>query len=241
MIIVDDASTKPFKCPKEYNLPVRIRIIRHNQNLGISAARNTGIKESKHEWIAFLDSDDEWSFDKIEKQTQDQNNNSETLFFYTEEKWIRDQKIVNKKKHQKKLQGWIFKDCLKQCFIGASTTLIHKSIFDSIGLFDPSLTVCEDYDFWIRVSLKYKIFLNPQPLITKHGGHGDQLSTQYFAMDYYRLLSLLKIFKAPDINSSQRELLKIQILKKMTLLKKGAEKHNNQELLKKLKSLDNSL
>ena len=236
IFVVDDNSLHPFVLDDEKKKLVKV--LRHDKNSGVSSARNTGVMNAKSEWLAFLDSDDEWCPNKIEKQVQDQKNNPDLLFFYTEENWLKDGKIINKKKHQSKHSGWIFEDCLKQCFVGASTSLIHRSIFTDVGIFDPKLTVCEDYDYWIRVSHKYKMFLNPEPLVTKHGGHKDQLSMKYFAMDYYRLLSLVKVFKTIDLSLEQKEAVKKQIKKKVNLLKAGAKKHDNHKLLGKLKDIE---
>ena len=231
IIIIDDASTMPF----EFDHPM-VSVIRHSENKGVSAARNTGLQHAENEWIAFLDSDDEWVEDKVEKQVKDIADNPNIKFFYTDETWLRGSKILVKKKHQVKKSGWVFKDCIKQCFIGASTAMIHKSVFDSIGDFDTKLTVCEDYDFWIRASLKFEIYLNNKELTVKYGGHDDQLSTKYFAMDYYRLVSLKQILKHETLNKSQKDLIHVQVEEKLRLLKAGALKHNNKDLLEKLNS-----
>ena len=227
--MVDDASKEPFT----YSKNPKVKIIRHKKNLGVSSARNTGIKASSSEWLAFLDSDDEWLSNKIEHQLKDLKNKPDIKFFYTDEQWIRNNKPVHKKTHQLKKSGWVFRDCLKQCFIGASTTLINKSVFNDVGFFDPKLKVCEDYDFWIRASHKYQIFLNPKELIKKHGGHDDQLSTKYFAMDYYRLLSLVNFRKNTQASSFLDDL----IHEKNRILTKGALKHQNTALLAELEKL----
>ena len=236
ILVIDDGSdeTFMFECN---SLKTSLRVLRHDSNKGVSAARNTGIRSSRNDWLAFLDSDDEWCPLKIEKQIQDQNSNPKILFFYTEENWLRNGKIVNKKKHQKKHSGRIFEECLKQCFIGASTLLLHKSVFDEVGLFDTKLTVCEDYDFWIRASHKFEIHFNDKPLINKYGGHEDQLSTKYIAMDYYRLLSLIKILKTLDLSLKEREIVQEHIDTKFEILKSGAKKHMNVKLLEKLNDL----
>ena len=83
-----------------------------------------------------------------------------------------------------------------------------------------------------------KFFLNPEPLITKHSGHKNQLSMKYFAMDYYRLLSLVKVFKTLNLSLEQKKAVKEQIKRKENILKLGAKKHSNHELLGKLKDID---
>ena len=60
------------------------------------------------------------------------------------------------KKHQKH-HGWIFKHCLPLCNISASSIMMERSVFDDLGGFDATLPVCEDYDLWLRMALKYPI------------------------------------------------------------------------------------
>jgi glycosyltransferase involved in cell wall biosynthesis len=237
VIIVDDASNPPFEINSNFD-QTKIKLVQHQKNLGVSSARNTGIAKAKGDWIAFLDSDDEWDRFKIEKQVQDVEANPQIKLFYTDEIWLRSEKAIKRKKHQCKHTGHIFEACLKQCFIGASTLLIDKSVFDKVGLFDPSLRICEDYDFWIRASLKHKVHLNREALVTKHGGHEDQLSTSSRAIDYYRLKSLIKNFKDLNLSSEEKDLVLNEIEKKKSILLAGAIKHNNKELLKKLSNLD---
>ncbi len=235
IIVVDDGSDLRPKLSLELNR--KIVLIQKEKNQGVSAARNTGIKAAKNNWLCFLDSDDEWKTNKIKEQVVDIKNNPDIKIFYTDEEWIKNGVHVIKKHHQLKKSGWIFKPCLKSCFVGASTLLAHKSVFEDVGLFDESLTVCEDYDLWIRLSHKYEFFLNPNELIKKHAGHDDQLSTKYFAMDYYRLLSLIKISKNSTLNTEDYDTVSELILKKTALLLKGAIKHNNSELIEKINAL----
>jgi len=237
VIVVDDFSNEPYIAPKDSC----VRVIRHEKNQGVSAARNTGIEASKHEWLCFLDSDDEWHANKIKEQVKDSVQNPNLSVFYTDELWQRNDNVIKKQKHQLKKTGWIFEDSLNHCLIGASTLLIKKSVFDQVGLFDESLKVCEDYDLWIRITHKFEVYLNSLELITKYAGHEDQLSIKFFAMDYYRLKSLIK-FKMAEKKLSEEISSKVDSLikHKFMLLKKGALKHGNDELLKKLDEINSS-
>ena len=143
---------------------------------GVSVARNVGIKQSKGDWIALLDSDDEWIPDKLIKQVQLLKKNEGSVFCHTNEIWIRNGIRVNQHKKHQKYGGYIFKECLDICRISPSSALIHKSIFEDIGLFDESLKVCEDYDLWLRITSNYPVLFLDEFLIKKYGGHEDQLS-----------------------------------------------------------------
>ena len=222
VILVDDGSTDDTrKIENEFDI-----IYIYQKNLGVSRARNEGIKSARGEWIAFLDSDDEWHTDKLQKQMNFFKNNPKIKFCHTKEKWIRYQKEVKYPKRLEKPSGWCFCDNLQTCKIAASSTVCHKEVFDKVGLFDENFKVCEDYDMWLRVAYRYKIGLIEENLITKYAGH-NQLSNKIFAIDRYHIRSLLKFIDTPYHD----EVVKM-IKKKLEILKKGALKHTNYEMLK---------
>ena len=100
------------------------------------------------------------------------------------------------KKH-KKYGGKIYNKCLPLCVLSPSSIIIHKEIFDDVGLFDEKLPVCEDYDMWLRICYKYEVLFLNQNLIYKYGGHDDQLSKKYWGMDRYRVIALEKMIHKP--------------------------------------------
>lgn len=188
IIIVDDGSNDGTEAmvKKKYD---SLKLIKQ-KNKGASAARNSGIKASSGEWICFLDSDDEWKNDKLEKQITAVANNSDYKFFHSNEIWIKNGKRINQKKKHKKYGGDIFKKCLDMCRISPSSVLIDKSIFEEIGFFNENLVVCEDYELWLRICDKYEVFFIDEPLIIKYGGHQGQLSYSIDSIEYYRIKAL---------------------------------------------------
>ncbi len=235
IIVVDDGSTLDIKTAL---IPYknRIKLIR-TENRGVSSARNIGIKNAKNDWIALLDSDDEWKEEKLKKQISLHVNNPNLLFSHTEEKWIRDEKEIRYPKRLKKPEGRCFLENTLTCKIAASSVMFHKVICEDIGFFDEELRVCEDYDFWLRVSFSYEIGLIKEPLTIKKAGH-SQLSKEIFAIDRYHIYSLEKF-----LNTKYRNEVKKVIEKKCRILIKGAIKHKNSEILKryerKLENLKN--
>jgi len=221
IIIVDDGSTDNTKHVVK---PYDIKYI-FQQNQGVSSARNRGLKEVKNEWVCFLDSDDIWEETKLEKQIQFHQQNPNILFSHTDELWKFNDKVIKQKKHQYKPSGFCFEQNLANTLIGASTLMIHKSIFDDIGYFDEKLVACEDYDLWLRILTKYELGLVNEKLITKIAGHSGQLSFETPLMDSYRIKALQK-----HIDSKYEHKIKEEILKKCEILIKGAIKHQNKDV-----------
>ena len=69
---------------------------------------------------------------------------------------------------------------MKLCCISPSSAMMHKSVFEDIGIFDERMPACEDYDFWLRYSAKEEVNFVDDALIIKKGGHEDQLSHNHY-------------------------------------------------------------
>jgi glycosyltransferase involved in cell wall biosynthesis len=227
LIIVDDGSTDNTK--ENLDLLIqenKIKYIRQN-NSGVASARNLGIKNSSGDYIAFLDSDDEWVPNKLQKQVDFFNKNPNFKIVYTDETWVRNGKRVNQKAIHKKSGGQIFKECIQQCLIGPSTVMIKKELLNEVGHFDESFKVCEDYDLWLKISSLYEIGYIEEALVIKNGGHVDQLSTTFVAMDMWRIKAILNILKTRKLNTSDKNFTIDSVVKRAGILKQGYKKHDN--------------
>jgi len=203
----------------------------YQANSGVSSARNTGINSASGDWIALLDSDDEWLPDKLDRQVKLLQDNAEIRFCHTNEIWIRNNVRINQKKKHQKYGGNIFNKCLDICRISPSSSLFHTSVIKDVGLFDESLDVCEDYDLWLRITAKYPILFLDQPLIKKFGGHSDQLSRVFGGIEQYRIRSLEKILTSKSLSGSQFEAAKDMLIHKLQIYAKGLKKRDkNTEL-----------
>jgi len=233
IIVVDDGSNDDTSALMTSVYPEIVFI--QQSNTGVSCTRNVGIKRVTGEWIAFLDSDDEWFPEKLEVQMNAFYKNPELKICHTNEIWIRNGTRVNPKKKHEKFGGWIFQKCLPLCCISPSSVIIHKSIFDEVGLFDDSLLVCEDYDLWLRITARNPVLYIEKPLLRKYGGHNDQLSRKYWGMDRFRIKSLEKIIYSKELSESDENAAKKMLTEKIHILIQGAKKHGNIMELRKFK------
>ena len=230
LIVVDDGSTDGTQESIQKYFP-QVKYIRQ-ENSGISMARNVGIENASGTWIGFLDSDDTWLPKKMARQIQALQDNPVYRICHTNEIWIRRGKRVNPKRVHQKFGGDIFEKCLPLCLISPSSVLIHREVFDRVGLFDPELPVCEDYDFWLRMCLYYTVLYIEEPLIVKYGGHADQLSRKYWGMDRYRITALEKLIAIKHLDNRKRAAVLEMIIHKIRIFLNGARKRGSEESIK---------
>ena len=226
LIVVDDGSSD-VTAEKIKQYGGRVRLLRHSVNKGVSAARNKGILHARGKYIAFLDSDDLWVKGKLKIQVTFLDDNPHYPLCYTDEIWIRKGKRVNPMLKHAKYSGWIFEKCLPLCIISPSSVMIRRTLFSKVGLFDEALPVCEDYDFWLRISARFPIFFINRKLIIKRGGHPDQLSQRSWGNDRWRVIALEKLLSEPYIGSEEREMILKEMKKKCSVLYKGFLKRGN--------------
>lgn len=233
LIVVDDGSVDetPYLVSKYPLIYIK------KPHKGVPHTRNIGILKAKGDFIAFLDSDDVFVPEKLEKQLKFFERHPDYKIVQTEEIWYKGNKRINPKKIHKKAEGWFFDRAIKLCVVSISTVLIKKEVFEEVGMFDEEFPVCEDYEFWLRVSLKMPVGLIKEYLVIKSGGRPDQLSAMK-GLDYYRTLALIKLFKnyQKDLKLEQKLMLYAEAKKKFEIFYRGALKHGN---LKKAFILEN--
>jgi glycosyltransferase involved in cell wall biosynthesis len=223
ILVVDDGSTPTVRSLKDFN-SINVRILRNEQNKGVSAARNLGILEASGDWIALLDSDDEWMEEKLQKQIQHLEQHEGLLAVHTGEKWIRNGNEVIPPAYLNKSPDNLWERSLQHCLICPSSVLLHKSIFQNIGLFNENLPVCEDYEFWLRLLIHKEIGLVEEKLVIKHGGHSDQLSTTTWGMDRFRVQALINLIESSMLNEKQYVSAISVLVNKCMIVAKGSQK-----------------
>ncbi|MGB0355665.1 MAG: glycosyltransferase family 2 protein [Opitutales bacterium] len=227
VIVVDDGSTDHTVEKLSPSYP-SVQFLRQ-ENQGVSSARNLGIAKASHPWIALLDSDDRWTPQKLERQITHLSQNPSLRAVHTGEKWIRDGKEINIPASLDKSKEGLWERSLEKCIICPSSVLLHQSVFEKTGTFDPSLAICEDYDFWLRLLLTHQVGLIEEPLVHKYGGHPDQLSMSTWGLDRFRVQSLEKISTFKNITPRHRAQIYETIIRKTDLLIQGFKKHGKYE------------
>ncbi len=222
VVVIDDGSTDGTDAMIGREFP---KVCYYRQeNGGVSSARNLGLHHSTGDWLAFLDSDDEWLPDKLTRQTAALAASPDSRICHTEELWIRNGVRVNPAKKYAKTGGWIFTECLPLCAMSPSTVMIHRSVFADIGLFDVDLPACEDYDLWLRITANYPVLLVAEPQIKKYGGHDDQLSQKHWGMDRFRIDALQKIIASGQLSTENQQAAVAMLLTKAQIYLTGVTK-----------------
>lgn len=178
LIIVDDCSKDQTPEIVETFGDERIKYVRHKENRGLSAARNTGIRHASSEYIAFLDDDDEWLPTKLEKQVHLIQSLPESVgMVYCWMDYYDGDKVVTERHPE--LRGSIFEQVLVSQPLGnGSTWLVRKSVIEALGGFDESLLRGIDGDFVRLVCRGYEVDFVSEVLVKVHIGHGKNRITQ---------------------------------------------------------------
>jgi len=171
IIVVDDGSTDDTSAVVE-KLDIENLTLVHQQNQGVSQARNTGIAHATGELLSFLDADDEWAPKKLERQVPvilaDDN---VTLVCCDLVRWSRDKKLSpNLFSIDPPAEGEnAWQTILSDNFLATPCVLTRTSLVRELGGFDPELVVAEDLDLWIRLALRGSVAaVRGEPLVTLH-------------------------------------------------------------------------
>jgi len=192
VVVVDDGSTDDTRQRLTPYLD-RIRYI-HQENGGLSAARNTGIRAAAGEWIALLDADDVWHPRKLELQIRCLGGPPPEVGLLATDSFT-DQRTCWPAVDETpaKVVQFALEDVLGLCRFAPSSALIRKSCLEAVGLFDATLRSVEDRDMWIRLASHYVLAKLSLPLLF-YRVHAASLSNKCAQMERNELQALAKAF-----------------------------------------------
>lgn len=188
VVLIDDGSTdgtaeiaRSFECVRYF----------HQSNQHQAVARNRGLKEAEGELVAFLDADDEWLPEKLERQLAFMDENKSRIS-YTDTYYSKNDKRVRYSKMAPPYAGQILnplvEEWLEFCFITMNTVVAEKRLLEEVGGFDeaaPFLSF-EDYGLWLQVALSEARFdYLDEPLAVYYRGHESDSSDSIVMLERY--------------------------------------------------------
>ena len=230
LIVADDCSEDDIKrtletIPLIENISLKyLRLQKHSGMPGF--VRNSGCKIADGSYIAFLDSDDLWLPDKLEKQIALLAGNMSIC--HTREIWQRGDKVVSQSSQRHKREGDIFEDSLIKCIIGPSTVIIEKGLFEKYGGFREDIEIAEDYELWLRITENTPIAYIDQPLVIKRAGDWEQLSEKYGQIEIFRIKALKQLVEKSFFKPHNMELAKKVLAKKCRIYAMGCRKRGKE-------------
>lgn len=183
VIVVDDSPEsyshrEKVKCYVNALSDSRIKYIQHDQNMGACAARNTGIKHSRGSYLAFLDDDDEWMLDKLEKQIKQFSSDKIGLVYCKAKVVDQIKKETRDANHVILRKGYVFDELMKNNFVGSTSfVLIRTDVIEEVGNFEEEIKSNQDWELFLRISKKYQISFVDDYLVRYYIHDGERITT----------------------------------------------------------------
>ncbi|SER82496.1 glycosyltransferase family 2 protein [Natrinema salaciae] len=186
VIVVDDGSETPATdvvAPVRDELPYEVTVIRHDENRGANAARNTGIREASGEFLAFLDDDDEWNPSKVTRQVDAFQRASDDLgLVYTALRLVDDDGTVLRTTDAS-VAGDVTRQLLCRNAIGSfSCVMVRSTAAADAGPLDEAFPSWQDLDWYIRISENWTVQPISDPLVTNAAGTHDRITDDLEAL-----------------------------------------------------------
>jgi glycosyltransferase involved in cell wall biosynthesis len=179
IIIVDDGPgcSVEERIRKEIELQA-CRVIKNMRKPGAAGARNTGLFESKGEFIGFLDDDDEWISEKIEKQIEAFRRSDDNVGIVCTQDIIihNSTKIIRRRQ----LEGNIYDALCREHIVGnTSSPLIKRHVLEEVDFFDEDMPAAQDTELWLRIAKRYHFTTVREPLAIIHWHDSGRITENY--------------------------------------------------------------
>lgn len=179
IIVVDDGSTDHTRDVVMAVADPRLVYIRQPARSGASAARNTGLRAAQGQYVAFLDSDDEWFPTKVKRQLEVFNRSpSTTALVYTGAVYVHSH--MGERVRTPRYRGRVMRRLLRRNFVVGSTSasIVRRDVLNEIGGFDETLDALQDFDLWVRIARLYCFDFVAETLVRIHMHDGtDRISS----------------------------------------------------------------
>ena len=193
------------------------------------AVRNRCVEAAEGEYLAFLDSDDLWLPEKLEKQYALFEKDPHLVITHTREEWNRSGRIISQAGMRHLREGDLFSDSLKKCIIGPSTVMIQTDYYRSTGGFRKDLEIAEDYEFWLRITAEQQIGYLDEALTVKRAGHEGQLSEKYGHIEVFRIQGLKSLVDSEYFEGWQAQAASRELGRKCRVYGRGCLKRKKPE------------
>jgi len=180
VLVCDDGSVDGTPDLIEQRYGERFTVLRLPHR-NAAATRRVGLEQASGEWLAFVDADDVWSPDKLERQMAFLARHPELRWlssdgaFVSAEGVIRESWLSDYFQPVRDLTGDLFPALLQRCFPLMSSVLLHRDAYAAVGGIDPAIVYSHDYDLWLRVAARYPCGLMSDRLV-QYLYHPGQLS-----------------------------------------------------------------
>lgn len=190
IIVVDDGSSDGTREALVEEHGERLKILR-TERTGVSGARNHGMAAAQGDYIALLDSDDEWLPGKLEAQVRFLEDRPDFGMVVTDVVQMdhrRQAHGVLRRRDAIPEDGDVLTYVIRQPALAPSSALFRRTVLDDVGPFDTGLPTAEDIDFHLRVALRWKIGVIPEPLTRAMRGHDGLSSLPRTYSDYLAVM-----------------------------------------------------
>ena len=183
VVVVDDASPAPVApfLEDQYD-GLSLTVIRHDENRGAAAARNTGVESVDTEYVAFLDSDDYWDNGKLAAQLDVFESNPDLSLVYCDQYIVEPDETI-RSSNKDLPEGNVWSDLLNGWTAPNTSTLVfNRGKFLDLGGFDTSMDSCQDHDLWMQLAYNgHQVGVVTEPLSYFTRDADDRISYNYVA------------------------------------------------------------